>query len=492
MQQLFPQPADGWVGDLIPYEEEGRLWLFYLHETRSHPKPGTPWRLFRTDDLRHFDEVGTALPAGQLDDPDFNAYTGSVVRDEHGVHHLFYTGQNPRHFGADGRPLQLVMHATSTDGMQSWRRHLDHTFGAAKGYESGDWRDPFVLRDEEAGLWRMLITARHDAGPDRRRGVIAQAVSSDLMTWEVVEPFWDPRRYVAHECPEVFEWNGWWYLVYSEFSDSFATRYRMSRSLTGPWLVPPHDTLDGRAFYAAKSAARGERRLFFGWIASREEGRDDGPWQWAGTLSVLEARQRPDGTLDFGPTDELLDVFDTAATLAVSGLTTPGLLDASGRHVAVTSDTLLPETCHVSWRFRISDDTQETGLLLRASADCDTAYVLRLEPTRSRMVLDRWPRRRTGSEQWQISGDVPHVVELERPCDLSPGVHTLDVVLDGDICVASLDRAVTLSTRLYDLPTGHLGVFATEGTVHVESLTVHTRSDLDNSRRTHDHAALTT
>ena len=32
--------------------------------------------------------------------------------------------------------------------MQTWVKHPEHTFGAPDGYESGDWRDPFVFRDE--------------------------------------------------------------------------------------------------------------------------------------------------------------------------------------------------------------------------------------------------------------------------------------------------------------------------------------------------------
>ena len=266
-------------------------------------------------------------------EPDFNAYTGSVVVDDTGVHHLFYTGQNPRNLGIDGAPLQLVMHATSTDGMQSWTKHPELTFGAPDGYESGDWRDPFVFRDEAKGQWRMLLAARHSEGPERRRGVIAQCVSTDLMTWEHTEPFWDPRRYITHECPDVFQWGDWWYMVYSEFSESFTTRYRMAKSPDGPWTVPALDTIDGRAFYASKTAARDGRRFFFGWIASKEGNKDHGPWEWAGTMSVLEARQNPDGTLGFSFADELVESFweDVPVSLAAN---LPASLDVPDGYTA--------------------------------------------------------------------------------------------------------------------------------------------------------------
>ncbi|MFD4991237.1 GH32 C-terminal domain-containing protein [Cellulosimicrobium cellulans] len=469
-QRGFYQPTDAWVGDVIPWQEDGVFHLFYLHERRRTPKEGMPWRRVVTDNLVDFHDAGEALASGGPSATDFNVYTGSIVVDGDGTHHAFYTGQNPGIVGADGRPLQVVMHATSRDEMSSWQSHPERTFGATPGYETGDWRDPFVFRDDEAGLWRMLITARHDHGPERRRGVIAQCVSRDLTTWEPAAPFWDPHRYVAHECPEVFQWGEWWYLVYSEFSDAFTTRYRMARSLDGPWLVPEHDTLDGRAYYAAKSAERDGRRFFFGWIASREGATDDGAWQWAGTMSVLEAEQREDGTLALHPTRELRDTFGEAVDVVPAGTT----LTAPDGHVSVLSPKDAPIAFRLTARFDVAAGTREVGLLLRASADGDEGYVLRLEPHRQRLVLDRWPRRQTGTEQWQISGDVPFAVELERPCAIEPGEHELEVIVDGDLCIATVDDATVLSTRFYDRPTGRVGAFVGEGTATLNRLTLAT------------------
>ncbi|MEZ2391245.1 GH32 C-terminal domain-containing protein [bacterium RCC_150] len=466
----FFQPPGAWVGDIIPFQKDGEFWLFYLHEIRETPKPGTSWNLVTTKDLVQFDDHGVSLHHGGEDESDFNAYTGTVLVDETGIHHLFYTGQNPGRLGADGLPLQLVMHATSTDGMKTWAKHPELTFGAPENYESGDWRDPFVFRDEQRGQWRMLLAARHPEGPLRRRGVIAQCVSSDLMTWEHAEPFWDPRRYVTHECPEVFAWGDWWYLVYSEFSESFTTRYRMAKSPDGPWIVPDHDSIDGRAFYAAKSAERDGRRFFFGWIASKEGSHDDGAWQWAGTLAVLEARQNSDGTLAFSFTDELVESFWEELPVTFRQ-PFPRSLSSPDGYAALLSDEDLPSKFYAKAELDIEAD-RECGLLLRASSDGDHSYVLRLEPKRGRLVFDRWPRKTTGDGQWQVSGDVPFAIELERPCELPPGKHTLEVIVDGDLCVAVVDRQVALSTRIYDRPEGRIGVFVGEGAVTVTELQV--------------------
>jgi len=473
---VFFQPADGWVGDVIPFTKDGEFWLFYLHEVRDDPKPGTSWNLVTTRDLVCFDYRGVALEHGADDDPDFNAYTGSVVVDGSGTHHLFYTGQNPRRLGTDGLPLQLVMHATSCDGMETWVKHPEHAFGAPAGYESADWRDPFVFWDDQSERWRMLLAARHEAGPERRRGVIAEHVSTDLVNWRATEPFWDPRRYVTHECPDVFQWGEWWYLVYSEFSESFTTRYRMAKSPDGPWTVPALDSVDGRAFYASKTAERAGRRFFFGWIASKEGSRDEGAWQWAGTMSALEARQNADGTLAFSFADELPQTFRHEVPVTFDRPVPASLGSPSGYDVLVSRETL-PQQFFATARLSIGPDTTECGLLLRSSPDGDLSYIIRLEPKRGRLVFDRWPRTVTGDTQWQVSGDVPFEIELERPCDLAPGEHTLEVVVDGDLCVVVVDRQVTLSTRLYDRPDGRIGIFVGEGSATIHDIQIHQRTD---------------
>lgn len=69
----------------------------------------------------------------------------------------------------------------------------------------------------------------------------------------------------------MFFMNGWWYLVFSQFTDRFATCYRMSRSPRGPWIRPLVDTFDARAFYAAKTGTDGVHRYLYGWNPSKTQ-----------------------------------------------------------------------------------------------------------------------------------------------------------------------------------------------------------------------------
>jgi beta-fructofuranosidase len=467
---VFFRPPDGWVGDVIPFAHGGLVYLFYLHDRRDPERPGTAWGLYTTRDFVSYEYRGVALAHGSEDDQDLNAYTGSVVEDG-GVFHLFYTGQNPT-FRAPGRdePAQVVMHATSRNGMSSWKKDPDRTIGASTDYDAGNWRDPYVFRPEPDGPWHMLISTRTKSGPIRRRGVIADLVSDDLESWRpATTPFWAPGRFFMHECPEVFSIGDWWYLVFSEFCDRFSTRYRMARTPFGPWTVPPHDTIDGRGLYAAKSVEHAGRRYFIGWIPTREDENDDGLWEWGGDLAVHEATQAPDGTLRFGMPTALRASFDSITTPDFSSVlgdwtTSCGALRGSAPdgYGLVTVEEA-PDQFLLDVTVDLADGTTECGVVLRTTPDGGEGYMIRLEPRAGRMVFDRWPRKRTGTAQWQISGDVPQLIELERRVELKPGEHRLSVLVDGTACVAYLDDVVAMTARMYDRRGGGLGLFVGEG-----------------------------
>jgi beta-fructofuranosidase len=306
----------------------------------------------------------------------------------------------------------------------------------------------------------MILAARLKNGPSRRRGCTALCASKDLSKWEVREPFWTPGLYFTHECPDLFRIGHWWYLVYSEFTERFETHYRMSRSLKGPWLAPDNDTFDGRAYYAAKTASDGHRRFAFGWLATRQESKDFRPWNWGGNLVVHELVQEADGTLSVKVPVSIDQAFHESAPCEFQpalGLCkiSPGAVQlAAPSGFACASAGSLPARCKIEARVDFQTSTRGCGLMLRASDDFDSAYYLRLEPARNRLVFDSWPR----------PGDVPFWVELERPTSLEPQQPVdLKVFVDDTVCVVYVANKVAMSTRLYNLKQGAWGCFASEG-----------------------------
>ena len=465
MTSFFYKPADGWSADFIPFYENGRYHLFYLLDWRDKAGhgEGTPWYQLSSTDLVHFTEHGSMLARGTQSEQDLYVFTGSVIKAQ-GIYHIFYTGHNP-HLRQQGKPEQAVMHAISHD-LLTWQKVPEDSFFAPQtGYEPHDWRDPFVFWNEESQEYWMLLAARVTHGPSRRRGCTALCASKDLKTWEVREPLWSPALYFTHECPDLFRMGEWWYLIFSEFSDTHQTRYRMSRTLNGPWLAPADDAFDTRAYYAAKTASDGKRRFLFGWNPTREGETDEGRWQWGGNLVIHEIVQQPDGTLATKVPPEVAGHFATQTALTIEPQI--GAWQIAGDSSAVDAQDgfawcrlgTMPATCRLDATITFSASTAAVGLVVRADAGLDAYYQVRLEPHHQRLVFDRWPR----------PGDQP--IMLERPVTLRPDtpVH-LQLFADGTLFEIYVDGKVALSTRGYAHTGGDWGVYVNQGSATFSDL----------------------
>jgi len=479
----FYKPHDGWAADFIPLYAQGAFHLFYLKDYRdpaTHGE-GTPWFHLSTTDFVHFEDHGEALARGAADAQDLFVFTGSAIHAL-GQYHIFYTGHNP-HLRAQGKPEQAVMHAVSDD-LVTWRKVPEDTFFAPAGkddlYEPHDWRDPFVFFDAATNEYGMLLAARLKTGPSRRRGCTALCTSKDLKTWTVRDSFWTPGLYFTHECPDLFQMGEWWYLVFSEFSERCVTRYRMSRSPAGPWLTPPDDTFDGRAYYAAKTASDGTpsdgtRRFVFGWNPTRIGEKDDGAWQWGGNLVVHELVQHADGTLAVQVPDSVDAIYSQRTPVSFTPALGDCTVDASSAHLNATGTATagtatagafacatagsMPERFKIEATLSFSEGTQSFGVMLRADDALEAAYYLRFEPHQQRMVFDAWPR----------PGDRPYWPELERPLALAAGQPIpLKIYIEGSVCEIYVNDTVAMSTRLYNLKAGQWGVFASEGSAVCE------------------------
>ena len=415
---FFYRPANAWVGDFIPLYDNGIFQLFYLLDWRDKQNhgEGIPWYRISTNDFVNFTEHGEAIPAGAKEEQDLLVGTGSVIK-ANDQYHIFYTGINP-HLRQQGKPEQAVMHAVSAD-MGKWKKIPEHSFFApGDKYEPHDWRDPFVFWNEDAKEYNMLLAARSNKGIPRRRGLTALCASKDLVKWEVKEPFYAPALYFTHECPDLFKMGDWWYLLFSEFTDLVRTRYRMSRSLSGPWIIPERDDFDGHAFYAAKTASDGKSRFIFGWNPTRESEKDSGNWQWGGNLVVHEIHQEKNGELTVRVPQTVSNAFNKKINHSFennignakveNGSVT---LQAAGTFAASLAGKM-PGTCKITATIQFEKNTKECGLMFRCSDDMEKAYYIRLEPKENRLVFDMWPRNRS---------EVFNMIELSRGIELTAG-----------------------------------------------------------------------
>lgn len=482
MNQLFYKPQNAWVGDVIPYYADGKYYLYYLHDERR--KPGeyaedTTWHLITTNDFLDFQEHGVAIKTGGDDQPNRNAYTGSVIQDENKIYHAFYTAYNEK-FCKDGKPVQMVMKAISKD-LITWDT-VEGFLLSSDGqiYEEFDWRDPFVFWNEEDKCYWMLITTRlKDASP-HRGGCIGLCKSSDLVNWSYEQPFYSPNMYITMECSDLFRIGDWWYLVFSTFSDRFVTHYRVSKSPEGPWQIPEQDTLDGRGCYAIKTATDGNSHFAFGWVPSRIGSSDFGPWEWGGTLIVHQIVQNPkDGSLSVqmpfalnnSNAENISQNIKNKMHCNCIGDKEEVVISSDGFGGVVYSADL--DRVHMHMILNTEKSPCDFGVAIRTDETLDNGYFLRFDSKHNRMVIDNWPRAVQGKYQWQIDGDKPYIVELERYLKIEPGKDiNINILLEKDICVIYVNEAIALTTRMYNHQNGNLGIFVTQGCIRLKKLCI--------------------
>jgi beta-fructofuranosidase len=450
---LYYQHPGTWFGDCMPVYAEDAFQLFHQRDNRRPGPFGEPfgWALARTTDFVNFADLGDVIPGGGDDAQDQFIFAGSVFA-AHGRYYAMYTGYN-RDFPERGRPAQSLLLATSDD-LVTWTKTGTEVVGPQPGYDPDNWRDPFVLRDEENDRWIMILGARHD-GPFVQSGRTVWLTSTDLQSWDFQGDFWAPGLYSMHEMPDLFRIGDWWYLLTTEYSDKSKTIYRMSGSLNGPWSAPVDDAFDGRAYYAARSATDGTHRYLFGWVPTKEGETDLGAEQWGGTLVVHEVFQRPDGSLGVRIPDSVRTAFasptaDPARTLdAPDGRKSMKLGPAPG-------DTYLV-------RARVRAAARSFSVRLAADASTGDAYAFTVNPGEGRLTFDKTP-----NYPWFRYENRGH----ERPLRPAPdGRYDIDIVVDNTIMTLYVD-GVALNARAYDKSGGDIEIDVIDGSLTVESCTV--------------------
>lgn len=219
--------SNDWVWDFWLADDGERFHLYYLHAPKSLGNPDLRHRNARIGhatslDLRDWTDHGRIFDAGPEGSFDGSAtWTGSVVRGPDGLWRMFYTGS--RFLSPDNNAnIETIGLATSAD-LFTWTKQpgqvlvADATWYETLGTSSWPeeaWRDPWVFQTPDQ-LWHMLITARGKTGTEPDRGVLAHAVSTDLLAWQAQPPLSAPGSGFAHlEVFQVVELEGQNHIVF--------------------------------------------------------------------------------------------------------------------------------------------------------------------------------------------------------------------------------------------------------------------------------------
>lgn len=125
--------------------------------------------------------------------------------------------------------------------------------------------------------------------------------------------------------------------------------------------------------------------------------------------------------------------------------------------------SVMPARCRINAEINMAHWQGTTGILLRANADIEKAYYIRLEPLHNRLVFDMWPRK----------SDQPYIPALERLVVFNDGQPVcIRVYVEDTICEVYVNDAIAMSTRLYDLPQGNWGVYAQNAVADFGNVTI--------------------
>ena len=291
---------DKWIWDSW-YVRDGELWHgFFLQADKAMKDPYL--RHFNVTqghatsrDLKAWEHKGTCFaPAEGPTWDDYTTWTGSVVRGDDGLWHLFYTGASRAEDGLK----QRIGHATSTD-LHTWQRVGDGlVLDIDARYEElspGHWhdramRDPWVMRDPAGEGWLMYFTARVPGVEEPNAGgAIGFATSPNLHDWTLRPPVYAGGTFGQMEVPQVFEVGGRWFCLFCTSEEHWSEAYRASYpgepvsgthylvapDPRGPWAVAPGPFLDGASpcrRYAARIVDTGSGLVLLGFMHNPDGG----------------------------------------------------------------------------------------------------------------------------------------------------------------------------------------------------------------------------
>ena len=442
------------MGDVMPFYDNGVMNIYHLQDTTgSNSLFYHPISRLTTTDYVNYTDCGISLNYDDIDtnpnatsSPDAALGTGSVIKDKEGNYHFFYTGHNDhgQEYGLEYN--EVIRHAKSYDNQTTWVKDADDE---NKDYElnlyggENDFRDPYVYYDGDDDIYYMLVTTR-----DYGHGVIKRYAASSLDArteeWEYKGVFFrnDDGDYNM-ECPSFVEYNGYYYLAYSEQGANRVTHYRYKTEKNGEWKKFALDSIDNSGFYAGRLEKAGDELYAFAWCA-RLSGGTTGGFDWGGNLVTHKLVQASNGELRAVMPESFKEAFSTQVKYRFGGgthdeykeiaFTGEGFSSRSaeklGRHVTRVSFNVCPE-----------DYNGDFGITFAL----DGVYHNRLG--QSLIAFD------TKNSKIACYNSVASILRYGPSLASVPFVFTkgkeynVDLIIDGEVLTVYFDNAVALTAR---------------------------------------------
>ncbi|MBP5750577.1 MAG: hypothetical protein J6X24_07290, partial [Firmicutes bacterium] len=448
---FFLPEADGtsqpYVGDTMPYYEDGVYYIYYLKEAGDSYNHSV-YLTTTTDFLTYTEYDDPVLEASRSGGQDSWIGTGSVVK-VNDKYYFFYTGHGNASILEYAEKVMVAVGDSPTefDKLESWEITPPASLG-----QKNDFRDPQAYLDPETGDIILTVTASQQ-GVAR---LLKYTLSADLETvsYDGII-FTDPTgAFWNLECSDTFRIGDIWYISYSGQDDTLW--YASADSAYGPYGEPAR--LDDKLFYAAKHVEDGDALYMVGWARRSESvSSTQDVAAWAGNLAVQEIIQLEDGTLILDPVDSIQDSFSVRREL-----------EAGSSHVYLESGSRYSYTdaftCYES--FMLSGDFVFTGngtfgLSFDYNGRADKNKFIALDPENDTISL--------------VFNEGSTLI-TETAAELTPGEsYSFTYIQEGSVGIFYLDGAASLTVRLYGVSGKTIQFFAENNAVLFTSLREYTR-----------------
>lgn len=449
--QYFKPGGNLFVGDCIPFYHEGTYYLYWLLDSGHHSAlnglGAHQWTLSTSKDLKTWKHHPVVL--GIDEEWEKSICTGSVV-----FHNKkFYAFYATRLITGDGKVNEKLSYAISDDGIHFKKQLPNPFYSFAPGYSKRDFRDPKVVIDS-AGVFHLFVSSSFDSSISDSRGTMVHLTSTDLKSWTVREPLIVNQDDVP-ECPDYFNWNGWYYLVYGRGGNTY---YLKSKQPYGPWQYPGSQALNEDWSNVVKTAAfNNGRRIAAGWVPSRGNNKDDEGEMFGGNIVLRELTQGNDGDLYTKfPTETITANIPPVKLSIVSDSLTkhikPGqyqINSPNGTGTAFFEN--IPQNCRITLQIEPAGNIEEYGLVLRSEGGDHNGYKLRFVPDNRTVQL--------------------HNTSIQAVEGLNKKI-TVVVIMKDDIIDVSINNKRCIVNRLIEKKGSKLWLFAKHGNVTFSDIIV--------------------
>lgn len=468
----YYKPQVGYVGDPMPFYDpvSKEFRILYLQDWRDGAATFHPIHCVATKDAASYTSLGEAIPCGALTEQDPAIGTGGTIYAA-GTYYTFYTGHKFNYKGSQKK--EVLMLATSSD-CRTWVKDRSFRLEAPEGYNPNEFRDPHVFRDEEAGLYRMVVSAIKDG-----KSVIAHFTSTDLHNWTVQEPFFRTIWNRFYECPDVFKMGDYWYMVYSDKDVTRMVQYFFAPTLAAlmglsdsgyPVNLPREGKLEGTSFYAGKTASDGRNRYIWGWCATREGKDNAANADWAGALVAHKVIQNPDGSLSLNVPEAVDAKYIQKVTLEEKGKAGEVSGTSSAYNLKAGASVRfgrLQNQNKIEMTIKAPQNSEAVfGISFVDCSDRNVKYSLFIEARWNMLKLAKViTDEKTGAVERKDITEVP----FEKSSD---GLYHIKLYTEQSVCVLYVNDAFAFTNRIYDLPKNPWSIFCSDGEVTVSDVRV--------------------